>query len=170
MSKAVAPVLVTVKVKSVVLLSPSLCDTSSMARVGALTLALALTVWLSTVAEAVPEGVLVEVKVVVAWPEVSVPLVGETLPCVAEKPTGVAGMKPLAEVSEPSELCVKSAVTVEVPPGVIGFGEAETPRTSQGLKSVVAAPVPVTESQPAPPGPALQPHQLFSTSIVSEPL
>src|ERR1043166_3356150 len=107
-----------------------------MESVGALTLTLALTVWLSTVAEAVPEEALVGGRGVAAWPEVSVPPVGTTVPCVAEKPTGVAGMKPLAEVSAASELWVRSAVTVEVPPGVIGLGEAETPRTSQGLKSV----------------------------------
>src|SRR6266567_4148482 len=52
-----------------------------------------------------------------------------------------------------------SAVTVELPPGAIGFGEALVPSTIQGVKSAT----PETASQPALPGPALQPHQLFSS-------
>jgi hypothetical protein len=63
-----------------------------------------------------------------------------------------------------------SAVTVEVLPGGIEFGTAVTPNTIHGLASVVPAPVPVSVSHPGLPGPALQPHQLFSTLMVSVPL
>src|SRR5664279_3418063 len=62
-----------------------------------------------------------------------------------------------------SELCVMSAVRVDVPNALIVLGEAEVRSTIQGLKS---APVPVTAPQPVLPGPALQPHQLFSRSRV----
>src|SRR5882762_5055625 len=51
-----------------------------------------------------------------------------------------------------------SAGTVEVPPGAIELGVAEPSSTIHGLKSTV----PRTALQPALPGPALQPHQLFS--------
>src|SRR5688500_10328292 len=73
----------------------------------------------------------------------------------------------------PFELRLMSAVTVELPPGVIEFGLADTFRTIHGLKSTDAAPAPVTWSQSGefsvPSGPALQPHQLFSalTSCVA---
>src|ERR1700704_1964139 len=96
-----------------------------------------------------------------------VPPGGATLPSVAEKATPTGGTKVVSDGTALSELWVMSAVTVEVPPGVIWFGDALTPRTIHGLKS---RPAPDAVSQPVPPGPALQPHQLFWTSIVSAPV
>src|SRR2546423_11602115 len=60
-----------------------------------------------------------------------------------------------------SELNVMSVLTVELPSGGMVSGVAEARSTIHGLKS---APVPVTAPQPVLPGPALQPHQLFSRS------
>src|SRR5438128_8699729 len=57
-----------------------------------------------------------------------------------------------------SELKVMSVLTVELPPAEIVFGVAEARSVIHGSKSAV----PVTALQPALPGPALQPHQLFS--------
>src|SRR3977135_1277695 len=56
-----------------------------------------------------------------------------------------------------AELKVMSVLTVELPNAGMVFGVALARSTIQGLKSA-----PVTASQPALPGPALQPHQLFS--------
>ncbi len=61
-----------------------------------------------------------------------------------------------------SEFIVMSVATRLMPPGTIMFGVAEALRTIHGLKSAT----PMTESQPAVPGPALQPHQLFSAVAV----
>src|SRR5947207_7534549 len=62
-----------------------------------------------------------------------------------------------------SEFFVMSASSVDMPNALIVLGVAEVRSTIHGLKS---APVPVTAPQPALPGPALQPHQLFSRSRV----
>src|SRR6185295_16514564 len=56
------------------------------------------------------------------------------------------------------------AVISEIPPGGTEPGDALTANTIHGSKS---APVPVTAPQPVLPGPALQPHQLFSRSDVT---
>src|SRR5882724_1828369 len=97
------------------------------------------------------------------------------VPFVALKATLTGGTKIVVEGTALSELCVISAVTVELPPGVVGLGEALVPSTIQGLESstpVLPANtrVPLAVApHPAPPapGPKLQPHQLFSTSIVA---
>src|SRR5437763_2725880 len=83
------------------------------------------------------------------------------MPFVALKLMGVSGGAGAGTTL--SELCVMSAATFDVPPGAIELGVAEAASTNQGLKST---PVPVTAPQPALPGPALQPHQLFSMSEV----
>ena len=114
--------------------------------------------WLSTVAQPVPLLELFEVKVELARPAVIVPAGGDMVPWVALHATGVGGNVPEPDVFTASELILMSAVTVELPPCGIGLGDALTPSCSHGLKSAV----PVTVSQPALPGPALQPHQLFS--------
>src|SRR5471032_2775800 len=62
-----------------------------------------------------------------------------------------------------SELYVMSAVSVDVWGGSIVLGTAEVWRTIHGLKSPR---VPLAGPQPAWPGPALQPHQLFSRSAI----
>jgi hypothetical protein len=56
-----------------------------------------------------------------------------------------------------------SAVTFEVPPGAIDEGTAPVFSMIQGLKSTTVL---VTVPQPVLPGPALQPHQLFSTLLM----
>ena len=104
------------------------------------------------------EGVYVEL----AWPAAVTPLVGDIEPLVALQATGVIGTAPEPEVSTASELVVRSAVTVDVPETRIEVGDASAPSTSQGSESAV----PVTEPQPVLPGPALQPHQLFSAVTV----
>src|SRR5262252_6485965 len=98
-----------------------------------------------------------------------VPVGGTVFPFVALKVTPTGGTKVVTEGATALELMVMSAVTVEFSSGGIGFGAALTPRTIHGLASRFAAPVPFNASQPALPGPALQPHQLFSISIVSAP-
>src|SRR4051794_11164974 len=65
-----------------------------------------------------------------------------------------------------SELNVMSVLTVELPNAGIVFGVALARSTIQGLKSAV----PVTALQPALPGPALQPHQLFSAVTIPSTL
>src|SRR3954469_784151 len=65
-----------------------------------------------------------------------------------------------------SELNVMSVLIVELPSARIVFGLAEARRSIQGLKSAV----PVTALQPALPGPALQPHQLFSAVTIPSTL
>jgi hypothetical protein len=65
---------------------------------------LVVVVWLSTVAEAVPELADVEVKVAVAAPLLVVAEGGAIVPLVALKLTGVGGTKTLAEGIEASEL------------------------------------------------------------------
>src|SRR3954465_6563236 len=59
-----------------------------------------------------------------------------------------------------------SMLTVELSNAAIVLGVAETLSTIQGLKSAV----PVTALQPAFPGPALQPHQLFSAVTIPSTL
>src|SRR5205085_9488166 len=97
------------------------------------------------------------------------------LPFVAPKLTGIGGKKTVIEGTAPTELCVMSAVTEVCPPGGIGLGEALILSTSQGLASSMPV-LPANTSvplvvplQPAPPvpGPKLQPHQVFSTSMVA---
>src|SRR5450432_4716714 len=56
-----------------------------------------------------------------------------------------------------------SASSVDMSNALMVLGVAEVRSTIHGLKS---APAPVTAPQPALPGPALQPHQLFSRSGV----
>src|SRR6266568_2996993 len=63
-----------------------------------------------------------------------------------------------------SEFFVMSASRVDMPNGGMVSGIAEVRSTIHGSKS---APVPVTAPQPVLPGPALQPHQLFSRSSVT---
>ncbi len=126
---------------------------------------------LSTVAQPVPDEVLVEVKVEFAVPAVMVPVGGAIVPWVALHATGVSGIVPKLVVSARSELSVMSPVTVEVANALIGFGEALTFNTSHGLASAV----PVMPSQPLAlipptPGPSLQPHQLFSALTVPSTL
>ena len=72
---------------------------------------------LSTVAETVAGPLAVPaVKVAVATPFVSVVIIGEMVPLVVAKLTGIPfGTKPPVGVA-PFEFFVKSAVTVEVPP------------------------------------------------------
>src|SRR6266481_2951215 len=62
-----------------------------------------------------------------------------------------------------SEFCVMSASSVDMPNALMVLGVAEVRSTIHGLKSASA---PVTAPQPALPGPALQPHQLFSRSRI----
>src|SRR5258708_7699283 len=59
-----------------------------------------------------------------------------------------------------------AAATTDDPPGLIVFGVAEPRSTIHGSEST---PAPATEPQPALPGPALQPHQLFSIPPLSVP-
>ncbi len=72
-------------------------------------------------------------------------------------------MSSLLEGINPSELCVRSAVTVDVPPGIIEFGAAVTVSTSHGSKTAL---VPVTAPHPNCPDQHCQPHQLFSKLTV----
>jgi hypothetical protein len=104
----------------------------------------------------------VEVKVEVAWPELSVPAGGVIVPSIPPKLTAVSGTKVVIDGTAASELWVISVVIVDVLPNPIVPGDALMPSTSQGLKSTV----PRTPSQPVLPGPALQPHQLFSAVTV----
>jgi hypothetical protein len=90
-------------------------------------------------------------------------LAGRMVPLVAVNDAFGNGRVVTPTGTTVSELCVMSAVTVEVPPALIDAGDALTPRTIHGLKS---APVPLTAPQPVLPGPALQPHQLFSRLAV----
>src|SRR3954470_24818453 len=108
--------------------------------------------WLSTFTQPVPSSLLVEVNVELARPAVIVPEGGAIVPWVALNATGIDGSVPAPDVSSVSELCVMSAVTFDVPPASIVPGTALTPSCSHGLKSAD----PVTASQPALPGPALQ--------------
>ena len=129
------------------------------------------TVWLSTLAKtpvslpASDPAVYVEV----AWPLVSVVLVGFTL--LSSVPPKVTAV-PLGTVNPPvpSLLCVRSAVSIEVAPGTIWVGSALMLSTSHGLK-VAVEPLPLanTVSQPVAPGPALQPHQLLIAVTVLPP-
>ena len=98
----------------------------------------------------------VEVNTELAMPDVTVPVGGAIVPSVAENATGILITGPPSGVTA-SEFFVISAVTVDVPPSVMELGAAVTPSTIQGSKST-----PVALSQPVLPGPALQPHQLFS--------
>ena len=121
--------------------------------------------WPSTVAQAEAEGLLglVDVNVEFAVPNVIVPLGGDIVPLVALHATGIfgttlGGVFPRAAAAE---LCVMSAVIVDVPPAGTGLGEALVPSTIQGLElSTPVLPantrVPlVVAAQPAPvaPGP-----------------
>src|SRR4030095_6389636 len=131
----------------------------------------------STVEHADPAAVLVEVKVVFAWPDVMVPLADERITLVALKVTPTGGTLGGGVSVALAEFCVMSAVTVEVAPGVVGFGDALVVSLIHGLPSRLAAPVPPSpfgvpvQPEPTPPGPKLQPHQLFSRLIGdSEPL
>ena len=103
-----------------------------------------------------PAELLAEVNVDVAWPAVIVPADGAIAPLVALKDTGISGTGPPAGVAA-AELCVISAVTVESPPGVVGFGEALVPSTIHGSASTAAVPLrPIpfgADEQPAPPVP-----------------
>jgi hypothetical protein len=81
--KAVLPVLVTVKTYCVVPVSPSLCVTSAIEKLGAVTVIATLTGWLSTVTVATAELPLVEVKIELAVPEEIVPVAGIIVPLVA---------------------------------------------------------------------------------------
>ena len=71
---------------------------------------------------------------------------------------------------KPSEFWVMEAVMDDVEPVKMMEGVAVTPSTIQGFESTFADPLPLTESQPNEPGPALQPHQLFSASTLPAPL
>ncbi len=87
---------------------------------------------------------------------------GFAVPSVAPKTTAV----PLGTLNPPMllELCVRSAVKLDVPLGLTWVGEALMLSTSQGLKFRVDPELSVeTVSQPEPPGPPLQPHQLSVT-------
>src|SRR5262245_26739009 len=119
------------------------------------------TCWLSTCAHAWPVAGLVEVKVACDCPNVNELPGGAIVPFDAVKAAFGKGSAVTPPGTTLSELCVMSAVTVELPPGPTELGTALTPRTIQGLKS---APAPFTAPQPVLPGPALQPHQLFSRS------
>ena len=100
---------------------------------------------------------LVDRNVEVAVPAVIVPLVGLIVPFVAlHRETGIFGKGPPAGLVG-TELVVISAVIVELPPMPIDEGKAVALSTIQGAKLAGAA----TVSHPVPPGPALQPHQLF---------
>src|SRR5262249_15725268 len=93
------------------------------------------------------------------WPDVNGLLAGEILPFVALNAAFGKGRAVTPIGTTLSELCVMSAVIVEVPPAVIEFGDAVTPSLIHGLKSAL---LPMTTPQPVLPGPALHPHQLFS--------
>jgi hypothetical protein len=108
----------------------------------------------------------VEVKVDVDRPNVNELLVGNIVPLVAVNEAFGSGKVVTPGGETAFELNLMSAVTVELPPGGIGFGEALTPRTIHGLLST---PVPETAPQPVFPGPALQPHQLFSNVAANAP-
>ena len=122
-----------------------------------------------------PAEVLAEVNVDIAWPAVIVPVGGAMVPLVAEKLTPTCGTNVGPETKTLSEFLVRSAVTVEFAPGVVGFGAAVVPSTIQGLlsstpvfpaKTSVPLVVPLHPA-PVAPGPKLQPHQLFSTLMVA---
>jgi len=130
-----------------------------MVKSGATTSIGAVAVWPSTVDDAVASLEEVEVKVVWAWPLMIVPLVGITVPSVAENATATGGTNMVSEGTTLSELWVMSAVIDEVPPGVIWFGDAVVPRIIHGLESSVPVlpaktrvPLVVPE-QEAPPAP-----------------
>src|ERR1700682_5042094 len=93
-----------------------------------------------------------------------VPVGGALVSSVALKATGISGSVPTGAAA--SELCVMSAVMFELAPWAMVLGTALTPSTIHGLESAV----PVTASQPALPGPLLQPHQLFSAVTVPSTL
>src|SRR4030095_1157514 len=155
-----------VKVKEVVPAFPSAIVTSSILNDGNATVIGVQTGGsLSTAAHAWPLEELVDVNVDCAWPEVIVPGV-PMVPLVALKLTATCGTKSVTEGTTLFELRVISAVTVEVSPGAIEAGDALTPRTIRGLKSM---PAPPTLPQPVLFGPALQPHQLFSIEPLTVP-
>src|ERR1700682_2496308 len=93
-----------------------------------------------------------------------VPVGGAIVPSVALKATAISGSVPTGTAA--AELCVMSAVMFELAPWAMVLGTALTPSTIHGLESAV----PVTASQPALPGPLLQPHQLFSAVTVPSTL
>src|SRR5438046_3168889 len=64
-------------------------------------------------------------------------------------------------ITAPALLWLRSSVTVLEPPTGIVVGLAERDTTAFGLDVTG----PATPLQPAVPGPALQPHQLFVASI-----
>ena len=107
------------------------------------------------------------VKTAAAIPDVVGRKGGAIDPCgVVANPTGIPfGTKPEPDVSTPSEFMVSFAVIADVWPGLREDGTAVMLRTSQGLKSTL----PVTGLHPALPGPALQPHQLFSATTSPDP-
>jgi hypothetical protein len=84
--------------------------------------------------------------------------VGDIVPLVAVNAAFGNGRVATPDGTLLSELCVMSAVTVEVPPDATEAGDALTLSLIHGLKSAV----PLTVSQPVLPGPALHPHQSFS--------
>jgi hypothetical protein len=112
-----------------------------------------------TIAQPVPDEVLVEVNIEDARSFVTVPEVGDIVPWVAVHATGSSGRKPEAVVSAAFELSVMSAVTVELPKAGIGLGEALTASTIHGSESTVPLPLLKTSlvvpEHPAPvaPGP-----------------
>ena len=128
-----------------------------------------VTVWLSTVAEAVMSvpPVLPAAYVEVFCPLVSVVPVGltaprEPLPKVTGVPSGTEKPPTL------SELWVRSAVSVVFPLMRIVDGEALRRSCSHGLKVRDDAPVVTIPAQPELFGPALQPHQSLMRVLLTE--
>ena len=77
-------------------------------------------------------------KVVVAISLIMVVVEGFTVPKVLEELIGVpSGICPWLIVAMPFELCVRSAVIVDVPPAGMPVGEAFKVSTIQGSASLV---------------------------------
>src|SRR5215831_11667185 len=152
-----------VKVKAVCPLFPSGMVTGLILNDGGVTVIAAHCCSLSTAAQAEPLKRLFEVNVDCDCPDVKALSVGDMSPLVALNVACGSGRVANPTGWLPPELCDISAVTSEVVAGVIEFGTALTPRTIHGLDT---APGPVIAPQPVLPGPALQPHQLFSRLAV----
>src|SRR5215831_14353517 len=136
---------------------PSAMVTSLILKIGVSTVMLVQTCSLSTSAQADPLLFEVDVKIVCASPAANGLLAVERLPLVLVKAASGSGNEVTPVGIALAESCVMSAVTVEVPFGLIGFGAALTFSWMRGSKS---APVPFTPPHPVLFGPALQPHQL----------
>src|SRR5437660_4662499 len=108
-----------VKVKEVVPASPSAIVTSSILNDGGVTVIAVHCCSLSTVGQAEAFAALLEVKVDCDCPDVNPLVVGSMVPLVAVNAAFGNGRVANPTGRLPFELCVMSAVTFEVAPGVI---------------------------------------------------